>query len=68
MTKRVLRLPEVIERTGISRSLIYRLIKEGNFPKQIHTSKRTSSWIESEVNEWLDSRIAESRSGLEVER
>ncbi len=66
MTKRVLRLPEVIERTGISRSLIYILIKEGKFPKQIHISKRTSGWIESEINEWLEDRIAESRLNTEV--
>ena len=66
MTRKVLRLPEVIKRTGISRSLIYRLIKEGNFPKQIHTSKRTSSWIESEINDWLDARISESREETEV--
>ena len=64
MTK-IIRLPQVVERTGISRSLIYRLIKEGNFPEQIHTSKRTSGWLESEVNEWVQSRRDDSRSSKE---
>lgn len=63
---RIIRLPEVVERTGISRSLIYRLIKEGSFPEQIHTSKRTSGWLESEVNDWVQSRIDESRKCKEA--
>ena len=63
MTK-LIRLPEVLNRTGISRSLVYKLIKEDSFPKQINTSPRTSGWLESEIDEWIEERVNLSRSKL----
>ena len=35
MSKRVLRLPEVIEKTGIQKSLIYKKISLGEFPREV---------------------------------
>ncbi|MFK5949320.1 MAG: AlpA family transcriptional regulator [Methylococcales bacterium] len=55
----ILRLPDVIKITALSRSAIYDLIAKGNFPKQIKLTSRSSGWIESEVLAWLDDRIAE---------
>ncbi len=55
----ILRLPDVIKVTALSRSVIYDLIAQGKFPKQIKLTSRSSGWIESEVNQWLDDRIAE---------
>ena len=57
------RLPEVIKRTGISRSLIYLKIKDGSFPKPIKLSKRAIGWPEQAITEWIEQRIAESQGG-----
>jgi prophage regulatory protein len=50
---RILRLPAVLERTGLSRSTLYRKIKAGTFPKQIAISVRCAGWREIAVNDWL---------------
>lgn len=50
---RILRLPTVLDRTGLSRSTLYRKIKDGSFPKQIAISTRCAGWRESAVTAWL---------------
>jgi prophage regulatory protein len=57
----ILRMPQVIERTGLSRSTIYQAISEGRFPKPINLSARAVGWIESEIDDWISLRITESR-------
>jgi prophage regulatory protein len=54
----LLRLPDVVRRTGMCRAKIYRL--EG-FPKPIKVAGRTSAWIASEVDAWIAKVIAEAR-------
>jgi len=61
---RMIRLPEVVRRTALSRSQIYRLIELGTFPRQIPLSERAAGWIEEEVNGWLRERIERSRHSL----
>ena len=58
----LLRLPEVEKITGLKRATIYRHASEGRFPKQIKLTNSSSAWIASEVEEWVQSRIAESRA------
>ena len=62
---RFLRLPEVIARTGLSRSTIYVRLDEGRFPRPVSLGGRAVGWIESEVDEWIRERIAASRDGAE---
>jgi prophage regulatory protein len=50
---RILRLPEVLSRTGLTRSTLYRKIQDGSFPKQIAISVRCAGWRESAVNHWM---------------
>lgn len=50
---RILRLPAVLERTGLSRSTLYRKIQAGTFPKQVPISIRCAGWRESTVDEWM---------------
>jgi prophage regulatory protein len=57
-TCRLLRLPEVIEITGLGRDTIYRYIREGRFPRQRRISQRASGWREDEIRAWVDSRPA----------
>jgi prophage regulatory protein len=54
-----IKLPQVMAQTGLSRSHIYALAHEGKFPKPVKLSERSSAWVESEVQEWIESRIAE---------
>jgi prophage regulatory protein len=50
---RILRLRAVLERTGLSRSTLYRKIQEGTFPSQVRIAARCVGWRESAVTEWL---------------
>ncbi|CBJ81779.1 putative phage-related protein [Xenorhabdus bovienii str. Jollieti] len=59
--KSLIRLPEVQRRTGYSKAWIYRLIKEDKFPKQVKIGPRSVAFVESEIDGWVDQRIAESR-------
>ena len=46
--------------TGLSDKWFYKLIKDGLFPKPIKLG-RCSRWKKSEVELWLQQRIADSR-------
>lgn len=46
---------------GLKRSTIYKKIQDGEFPKPIKISERAVAWLESDLQEWLSCRIAESR-------
>ena len=50
---RILRIDTVLERTGLSRSTLYRKIERGHFPRQIKISERCAGWRESAVREWM---------------
>jgi prophage regulatory protein len=58
----LLRLPDVKIRTGLSRSSIYKKIQEGIFPSPIKIGPRTSAWVESELEDYLQECIKRSRS------
>lgn len=53
----VIRLPEVLTRTGLSRSTIYAMISDGAFPKPIKLGMRAVGWVEVEVGDWIASRV-----------
>lgn len=53
MSDKFLRLPQVIEMTGLSRSTIYLRMKEGTFPKSYKVGKYSVGWLESDINEWV---------------
>lgn len=61
MVTAILRLPAVMNRTGLSRSTIYLRISNGDFPRSIPLGGRSIGWIESEVNNWLNCRIEERK-------
>ncbi|HCF7932385.1 TPA: AlpA family transcriptional regulator [Klebsiella michiganensis] len=58
---KLIRLPEVIRKTGFGKTWIYELIKAGRFPKQVKISERSIDFIESEIDEWIEKMIAKSR-------
>ena len=61
MEHQILRLTDVITMTGLSRSTIYLRMVQGKFPKKINLGSRAVGWISSDVNEWIEERIRESR-------
>jgi prophage regulatory protein len=60
----ILRLNAVMKKTGLGASMIYLLMAEGKFPKSIKITKRTVGWLLSEVEAFIEGRIAESRADL----
>ena len=58
---RFLRLPEVMARTGLSRSTIYVRLEQGRFPRPVSLGGRAVGWIDSEIDEWMSNRVAKSR-------
>jgi prophage regulatory protein len=65
MSHSLIRLPEVQRRTGYSKAWIYRLLKESRFPKSVKIGSRAIAFVESEIDEWINQRIVESRGGVE---
>lgn len=61
---RLLRISEVMAIVGKGRSSIYKGVSDGTFPKPVKVTPRTSAWVESEVQEWIDNRIAERDAAL----
>ena len=56
---RFIRLKEVMHVTGLGRSSIYNYMAEGRFPKTVSLGGRAVAWVESEVEQWIEDRLAE---------
>lgn len=48
----------VCERIGVSRPTLWKMVKEGEFPQQVGIYGTRKGYIESEVDAWIESRIA----------
>ena len=57
--KRLIRLPEVIPRTGYKRTSIYKKISAGTFLAPIKLGPRAVAWVSEEIDKWMDERGAE---------
>ncbi|MGE0115021.1 MAG: helix-turn-helix transcriptional regulator [Steroidobacteraceae bacterium] len=57
----VIRLPRVLQMTGLCRSTIYQLEADEKFPKRVQLAPRAVGWVEHEIQGWLAKRI-EDRS------
>ncbi len=60
--ERILRLAEVKDRTGLSRSSIYQKIKVGAFPNRIRLGARSVGWLESTIELWILERVEGDRT------
>jgi prophage regulatory protein len=54
---RFLRFPAVRARTGLSRSTIWRLERQGGFPRHRRISRNAVAWVEDEVTDWMRSKL-----------
>nr|WP_089658096.1 MULTISPECIES: AlpA family transcriptional regulator [Halomonas] len=54
---KLIRIKEVMDRTGLARATIYKYMKLGLFPKQVKLGTHAVAWVESEVEAWIQSGI-----------
>jgi len=53
----LLRFPDVKRRTGLSRSTMWRMERNGTFPKRIQLTVNTVAWREDDINRWVQARV-----------
>lgn len=51
--KHLIRLPEVIDMTGMAKSTIYAKLKDGDFPRPLKISHRHVAWDKQDVISWI---------------
>lgn len=61
ITERILRLEDVRAMTGLSRSTIYAWMAGEQFPQSISLGNRSCGWLLSEISDWVQERIRNSR-------
>lgn len=54
---RVLKLKDVLSKTGLGKTSLYALIKQSQFPKPISLGLRAVGWLESEIEAWIQEKI-----------
>ena len=58
---RLIRVSEVMNKTGFGKAWIYRLISQNRFPQPVKIGIRAIAFIESEIDEWIQLTIENSR-------
>ncbi|MGK9282326.1 helix-turn-helix transcriptional regulator [Sinorhizobium meliloti] len=57
--------PKELKSKGITfcRAHIHVLVSQGKFPRPIKLGTKCNAWVESEIDEWLQARVAERDRG-----
>ena len=55
---RILRMPEVLSKVGISRSTLYAMVAAGEFPRAVRLTHKTVGWRSTDLDRWIESREA----------
>lgn len=58
MVEKHYRRTEIENLTGLSRSTIYALMAQGEFPRPVRMTAKAVAWPESKITEWLEQRQA----------
>ena len=66
MEQHILRLPTVKAITGLSRSTIYLRMFKGSFPRQVNLGSRAVGWLASEIDHWIEEKLASRNQAMEV--
>jgi prophage regulatory protein len=59
---KLLRVPQVVALTGLSRMTIYRMEKRGEFPDRVQLGPNSIAWHEQDVNNWIAARPPAARA------
>ena len=65
MATKILRLPKVIEVSGLSRSSIYLGMKNDTFPKSVPLGPRMRGWSSEKVEDWIEEKLNQPEKGGE---
>lgn len=57
----LIRRKQVLARTGLARSTLYKLISQGDFPSPVRITAKAVAWTNSDINNWIAGRISASR-------
>ena len=57
-----MRLPEVMNVTGLGRNTIYRRMREGSFPHQVKLGPNSVAWLQSAISEWMSTVVEDTSS------
>jgi prophage regulatory protein len=63
MQNNLLKLRDVRDATGLSKTAVYKLQRNGQFPQAVRIGERAVAWPESEVAAWVAARVAERDAG-----
>ncbi|MEZ9518260.1 AlpA family transcriptional regulator [Vibrio splendidus] len=58
-SSRLMRLKEVIQVTGISRSSLYKYLNEGQFPPPVSLGVRSVTWVDHEIQTWITTKMSQ---------
>ena len=56
MTCRLIDIDEVMHRAGIARATIYRMMKDGRFPRPYKIGAKSVRWRDCDVSDWIDAQ------------
>ena len=56
---RLLPIAAVVEKAGISRPYVWKLVGQDAFPRPLHLGKRARAWRSDEIDAWIEARTAE---------
>lgn len=62
LPNQIYRLQQVQEIVGLKKTAIFRLMSENKFPRPIALTERARGWVRSDIEAWLNDRIAASRA------
>ena len=67
MGERIIRIKQVMDKIGLGRTKVYQMVESGDLPKPVRLGPRAVGFLESEIDEWIDARVAE-RDGKKDKR
>ncbi|WP_386077517.1 helix-turn-helix transcriptional regulator [Vreelandella sp. F11] len=64
MSMKLIRIKDVMDRTGLAKSTIYKYISLGQFPQPTKLGTRAVAWVESEIEAWINDIIKRRDEGV----
>ena len=59
MDQKIIRKPALFSKIGLSDATSWRMEKKGDFPKRLRLGGNSCGWLETEVNQWIEGRLAD---------